>query len=304
MKNKLWRGFLLAGFLCLSLDLVSQTQTLANDYGVHAAQQSSTYDQYMQLGYTQTIRRNYRRALGYFQQALKVRPDDQDAKAAIRNVSNYIEQSSSLISFSPGRPGRRRGAASRGSCFLNSQYAVPLVPTDYEAQLTTSQHPTFLFYVPETAQPIQGLEFVLREEESIETVYRKTFKPVQQGGIVSITIPSDEPSLKAGKKYIWGFSMICDFLNRDQDLYEEGQIELIENENLSSQIQQTTQPLDKAMLYAAAGLWENTLSVLVNLRRDRPNDSQVEKYWQDLLKSVDLKEVAQEPLLPCCTSPN
>ncbi|GAX37840.1 DUF928 domain-containing protein [Nodularia sp. NIES-3585] len=307
IKHKLWTGFIFVGFLCISLDFVSQTQVLAIDQVIHTAQVSSTYDQYMQLGYTETTRRNYRRALGYFQQALKLRPDDHYATTAIRNVSSYIQQRSSLITFVPGRPGRRRSAATRGNwgkCFVNSQYIVPLIPTDNEAQLTTSEHPTFFFYVPKTAQPIQGLEFVLRDGQSLKPLYRETFPSVQQGGIVSVSIPSDQPSLKAGKEYSWSFSMICDFRNRDQDWEQQGKIAFVEDENLSYQIEQTTRPLDQAMLYATAGLWENTVSILVNLRRERPNDSEVQKYWVDLLKSVDLEAVAQEPLLPCCTSQN
>ncbi|WP_232317168.1 DUF928 domain-containing protein [Anabaena sp. CA = ATCC 33047] len=304
MKLRFWTNFLFAGLVCLPLDFVSQTQVLAVDQVVQIAQTNSDYDQYMQLGYTETRRRNYRKALGYFQQALQIKPNDQYATIAVRNVSSYIEQRRSLIMFVPGKPGRLATAATRGNCFLNGKTAIPLIPTSKEAQLTTAEHPTFFFYIPETVKPIQGLEFLLRDNESMETLYKKSLKPVEQGGIVSVTIPTDQPALKTGKNYTWAFSMVCDYRNRDQDLFLQGKIERVQDENLSEQIQQTTQPLDQAILYATAGVWENALSVIANLRRERPNDRQVQKYWTDLLKSVELDTVANKPLLSCCTTEN
>lgn len=303
MKLQFWTGCLLASLVCLPLDFVSQTKVLAGDQVAQIVQNNSAYNQAMQLGYTETRRRNYRKALGHFQQALQLRPNDSYATTAIRNVNSYIQQRRSLISFVPGRPGRLRAAASRGRCFLNGKPAIPLIPTSKEAQLTTAEHPTFFFYIPETAQQIQGLEFVLRDNESIAPLYRKTFKPLGKAGIVSVTIPVQQPSLKTGKAYTWSFSMICDPRSRDQDLYLEGKIERVQDENLSAQIQQTTQPLEQVVLYATAGLWENALSTLADLSRQRPNDPEIKKYWADLLTSVELAEVANKPLLPCCSSP-
>ncbi|BAY35739.1 hypothetical protein NIES2111_00550 [Nostoc sp. NIES-2111] len=302
MKLQLWASCMLVSLACLSLDFVSQNRVLATNRVVEIAQNSGAYNQAMRLGYTETRRRNYRRALGYFQQALQLRPNDKYATAAVRNVQGYMQRRTSLISFVPGRPGRLRAAASRGSCFLNGVSAIPLIPSNKEAQLTTAAHPTFFFYIPQTPKPIQGLEFVLRDNESVTPLYKKTFQPVGQAGIVSVTIPAQQAPLKTGKSYNWSFSMICDLQNRDQDLFMKGKIERVQDENLAEQIQETNQPLDQAIIYATAGFWENALSTLGNLRRQRPNDPEVKKYWTDLLSSVELSEVADQPLLSCCTA--
>jgi hypothetical protein len=304
MKRQFLTGCLLTGLVCLPLELVSQTQVLANDSILQVAQTTANYDQNMRRGYTETGRRNYRLALSYFQQALKLRPNDMYAQAAIRNVNSYLQQRRQQIAFVPGRPGRLRAAASRGTCFLNGKSAIALIPTSQEAQLTTSKNPTLFFYVPQTAQPIQGLELTLRDDESVTPVYKKTFKSVKQGGIVSIPIPAEEAALTTGKEYTWGFSLVCDFRSRDQDLYLEGKIEVVEDDNITHQIEQTTQPLDQAVLYATAGLWENSLSILADLRRQRPNDFQVRRYWTELLQSVELQEVSNQPFLPCCIAEN
>lgn len=301
IKFKFLTVGLLAGLVCQPLTFISQTKVLAVDQILKIAQKSSDYNQYMRLGYTETRRRNYKRALAYFQQALQVRPNDQYATAAIRNVTSY-QRRSGLIGFVPvGKPGRTQGGATRGGegCFLNKESAVPLIPTseEKEAQVTTAEHPTFFLYIPQTDQQIQALEFVLQDDATSKPLYEQSFKPVGQPGIVSVTIPADQPSLKTGKKYTWEFSIICDSYG-DKDVHLKGKIERLQDENLADQIQQTTKPLDQAIIYATAGFWENSLSIIANLRRDRPNDPEVQKYWADLLKSVNLDKVVEQPLLP------
>jgi len=177
-----------------------------------------------------------------------------------------------------------------------------LTPTDKEPQRTTAEHPTFFFYIPQTSVPVQALEFVLQDDNSTDPVYKETFKPAGQTGIVSVSLPANQQSLQIGKEYTWTFSMICDSRNRDKDSYVEGKIVRSQDENLSLQLKQLSTDLDRAVLFATAGFWEDSLRTLANLRRQRPNDPEVQKYWEDLLNSVDIKEVVNKPLLPCCTA--
>jgi hypothetical protein len=303
MKPLFFAGCLLTSFLCLPLNFSTQTKVFAADQGVQIAQKNSSYNQYMRLGYTETRRRNYRKALLHFQKALQIRPGDQYATAAIRNVNSYIQRRTAGIVFVPaGKPERTATAGTRGSCFLKDQRAIPLIPSSKEVQLTTSANPTFFLYIPPIEQNIEGLEFMVQDNESSETVYSKTFQPVGKGGIVSVTIPKQQASLKAGKPYTWSFSVICDFNNRDKDQFIEGKIERVQNENLADQLKQVNQPLDQAMIYATAGFWENSLSTIAELRRQRPNDSEINTYWNELLKSVELGDVANQKFLPCCTA--
>ncbi|WP_375479182.1 DUF928 domain-containing protein [uncultured Nostoc sp.] len=304
MKYRFWASYLLAALAFLPFEPVSITQVLAIESVSQLAQAKSAYTQYMQLGYNETKRRNYRKALLNFQQAERLRPGDRYATVAIRNVTGYIQRGSSRnrIAFVPGRPGRVRSAGTRGSCFETGQYLIPLTPTDKEAQRTTAERPTFFFYVPQTSTTVQALEFVLRDGDNIDPLYKGTFKPVGQNGIVSVNVPVDQPSLQIGKEYNWTFSMICDPNNRDKDSYVEGTIVRSQDENLSLQLNQPNTDLDRAVLFATAGFWEDALRTLANLRRQRPNDPEVEKYWEDLLNSVDIKDVVNKPLLPCCTA--
>ncbi|MDZ8185590.1 MAG: DUF928 domain-containing protein [Nostoc sp. ChiSLP02] len=301
-KYKFWVIWLFATLAFLPLEPFTRTQVLASESVYQLAQARAAYTQYMRLGYSETKRRNYRKALGYFRQAERLRPGDKYATTAIRNVTGYIQRGNNRnrIAFVPGIPGRVRSAGTRGSCFETGQSIIPLIPTDKEAQLTTAEHPTFYFYIPQTSTKVEALEFVLQDDESIDPLYKQTFKPVGQNGIVRVTVPADKSSLQIGKEYSWTFSMICDLRNRDKDSYIEGKIVRSQDENLALELKQTNTDLERAVLYATAGFWEDSLRTIANLRSQRPNDPEVQKYWEDLLNSVDIKEVVNKPLLPCC----
>ena len=303
MKTLFWTSCLVTSFVCLPLNFTSQTEVLAaNKPAVQIAQSSATFNRNMNLGYTATKRRNYRQALRYFRQALRIRPNNKYAVRAIRNVEGYMKRGGSFGFVPRGKPQRSLSAGTRGSCFLPKQRAIPLIPSSKEAQLTTAANPTFFLYLPETDRSIKGIEFVLEDNDSSEQFYSQTFEDVKQGGIVSVQIPKDKVSLEIGKPYRWSFSIICDFNNRDQDQYVEGKIERLEDETLSEQLKETTAPLDQAIIYATAGLWENALTTIAQLRQQNPNNVEVNQYWTELLNSVKLEAVTKEEFLPCCTA--
>ncbi|MBD2209365.1 DUF928 domain-containing protein [Nostoc linckia FACHB-104] len=303
MKRKLWTSYLFALLVCLPFGGVGTSKILAVEPVYQVAQVTTSYNQYMRLGYTETKRRNYRRALGYFQQAAQLRPGDVYATTAIRNVTGYIQGRRTLISFVPGKPNRVGSAASRGACFQRGEVVIPLIPSNKEAQYTTQERPTFFFSIPKASKTVTELEFVLREDENLDPLYKENFKAFDQAGIVGITLKANQPPLKAGKEYTWAFSMICDPNSRDRDFYLEGKIQLMQDENVAAQLKETPTPLDRAVLYATAGFWENAISILADLRRQSPNDTQIKQYWSDLLKSVKLDALADQPLLPpCCTT--
>lgn len=49
------------------------------------------YNRYMRLGYDANQRQHFQDALNYFQQALKIKPGDEYATQAVRNVQTYIQ---------------------------------------------------------------------------------------------------------------------------------------------------------------------------------------------------------------------
>lgn len=72
---------------------------------------------------------------------------------------------------------------------------------------------------------------------------------------------------------------------------------------LASELQQAS-PSDRASLYAVNGLWYDSVAALYETRKSNPNNSATVTEWADLLDSVGLKEIAREPIVPCCTATN
>ncbi|MFM6090355.1 MAG: DUF928 domain-containing protein [Dolichospermum sp.] len=308
MRNSMLTGLLLAGIISLPLGIVAQTPgssiALAD-----ANNQNRDYNQYMREGYKKTAVREFRGALNSFKKAEQLRPGDRYAQNAIRNVQTYINSRSKILSFVPTRPVRLREGGTRTSeCLKPSNLngknrqseltALTAMSDTDNSQLTTSDHPTFFFYIPKTAQPIQSLEFVLKDE-SDKPLYTKNFNTPPQGGIFSIKVPDHRP-LKQDQKYTWMLSANCSNSGNKPELTLTGAIQVVNDDNLSAAIQQTSDPIEQVMLYAASGIWENAITTLADLRRQKPNDLTVQNYWEQLLTSVKHLEeanIAQEPPL-------
>jgi hypothetical protein len=133
-------------------------------------------------------------------------------------------------------------------------------------------------------------------------IYQTTLALNGTPGIVKLSIPATV-ALEPGKEYWWHFGLICNRENRSQDKFVEG---IIERSELSSEqktkLAQATEPLRQAEVYAGAKVWQETLTILAQLRHDRPNDSDITEAWKELLKSVQLEAIATEPLSECCTA--
>jgi len=65
---------------------------------------------------------------------------------------------------------------------------------------------------------------------------------------------------------------------------------------VQQELETATSLLDRVIIYAKAGIWYDALSNLAELRRRNPNDPTVIRDWQELLKSVGMEKIAQEPL--------
>lgn len=65
---------------------------------------------------------------------------------------------------------------------------------------------------------------------------------------------------------------------------------------------ETAKPLDKAGLYAKAGIWFEAVETIAEGRRDRPEDSELMVEWSDLLKSVGLDILVLQPISPASLS--
>ncbi|BAY27459.1 hypothetical protein NIES2100_72830 [Calothrix sp. NIES-2100] len=201
-----------------------------------------------------------------------------------------------------GLPGRRTGGGTRGECSSNAGKLMALVPENNLA-LTQQAYPNILFYIPQTSKPIT-MEFVL-QDDSRNSVYEKTFTKngsdtkTDSGEIINLSLldSTSLPPLITGKTYHWYLSIICDPENRASDIVVHGWIQRVAvDPNLARKVEQASL-LERANLYAKAGLWQDALATLAELRYSQPRDSKLAASWTELLQSEKLDAIAQETFL-------
>ncbi|NEO48410.1 MAG: DUF928 domain-containing protein [Moorea sp. SIO4A3] len=196
-----------------------------------------------------------------------------------------------------GAPGKRRGAATRG---CSDQEFIALVPgTNFG--LTTSERPTFWFYVPYADNRNIQAEFRLDDKE-LKEIYKEKFTLQNTPGIVKITLPETVLPLVTEDLYHWRFSVICQWVKLD-DAVSGG----VERVSISSDLEKQLEgknPRKRIAVYAQEGLWFDALTTLAEVRLANPQDKRLAQDWADLLEQVGLKEIESKPLVDCCTAEN
>ncbi|MFN6540459.1 MAG: DUF928 domain-containing protein [Nostoc sp. EkiNYC01] len=209
--------------------------------------------------------------------------------------------------------GRRAGMGSRDNCPAVPTPLTALVPLQ-QAQnagkqtdasvigivegLTISERPTFWFYVPYTQDLANSsAEFIL--QDSAETnIYEKAIALPPQPGVIGISLPDNVASLEVGKTYRWYLKVHCNQRTASVPIYVEGDIQRINlDSRVMQQLEATTDPQEKIVIYAKEGIWFDALTMLAQLRLANYNDVSVEKNWQSLLQSVSLDNIATAPLV-------
>ncbi|MFB2833825.1 DUF928 domain-containing protein [Floridanema evergladense] len=207
-----------------------------------------------------------------------------------------------------GAPAITAGGASRGGCIESAGVLTSLMPQN-NLGLTITGYPTFFWYVPQSRA--KALEFKLLDSKNGRIIYQKTLAVPKNSGIVSFTLPKDELSapLEVGKMYHWFLTMVCSSKQNEEDITDksgnvivDGWVERTElSPSLVNKLKNAA-PSDRPALYAAAGIWHDSLTTLVELLRQKPNDRNLKNQWKNLLESVGLNVIVEKPLLNCCTS--
>ena len=231
--------------------------------------------------------------------------------AQSQNLSNNTK----TIFFNPPTPedngapaGSREGAGSHGLCKMTNQEKdiAPLIAIMPELVIktankdkkyiwgeTTLANPTFWFYV---AYPVNSqVEFILQDEAENE-IYQTSFTLDKTDGIISLTLPKNKVKLETGKSYHWYLYVMCNPENSPDD-FVEGWVQRID---LSSDINnklESAQALESISIYAANGLWFDTLNGIDHLRQTKPENKNIFAIWSDLLQQVGLDKISQKPIL-------
>ncbi|WP_445172736.1 DUF928 domain-containing protein [Microcoleus sp.] len=192
----------------------------------------------------------------------------------------------------PPPPGRRVPGGDLDplspNCKKTSQPLTVLVPANSQGTIT-SERLTLWFYVPYAPEDITSAEFLVVNRDETEYVYETQFTLPKTPGIVSISLPlSAKTSLETGKYYHWYLTLKCKGSTiNTPDIEIDGWVQRILHKP------STTNQIDTA---APEG-WYDAVNNLANRLNASPQDIKLKQEWTDLLKSVGLQNLAQEPLI-------
>ncbi|BDA67807.1 Protein of unknown function DUF928 [Rivularia sp. IAM M-261] len=199
--------------------------------------------------------------------------------------------------------GRRTGGGRRDTCPSTTPKLTALMPETEEPAtvknvwgLTTSERPTFWFYLPYTKSSKYPTEFVLLNEKS-SPVYKEEVSLPEQPGIISVKIPGSIPALEVNKQYRWFLSVYCDKEKQAPPIYVEGVVSRVNLTATIHQQLQTAQPLQRFAIYAQNGIWHQALATLIQLKQQNPQNTTIQTDWKNLLTNIGLHEIAKERII-------
>ena len=158
---------------------------------------------------------------------------------------------------------------------------------------TASAHPSFLFYLPDSPEVVDYVEFILLNADEKERIYRTRFNP-SQPGFVSVSLPKDTHSLEVGENYHWYLNLHCQnipdipsvngWVQRvERSEADEGPAMILEDSN------RTHAGIPKVW-YDAIAQTATTLSTA------NPSRDQALENWQRWLSAIGLEQIAELPL--------
>ncbi|WP_310483118.1 DUF928 domain-containing protein [Chamaesiphon sp. VAR_48_metabat_403] len=265
-------------------------------------QSNAEFDNYMKLGYTATIKRDYRNALVYFKKAQVIKPNNIYTDRAISNVTNYIEISNNRngqndatwISRGTGAPIQRISGGTRGqSCTSNKACLTSLLPDRIDGQLTTlADYPEILFYASKTTAP--QMEFILTDEVERE-IYSLNLATPKTDSMIRIDLSKLKsangtvlPPLKVGRKYTWSFTILNETVDRSNNPILEGSILRQEVDPNLAEMLTKASPIDRISIYAVNNIWYDFVSSLYQQKLAQPTDREIARNWDNLLKDIKL----------------
>lgn len=204
------------------------------------------------------------------------------------------------VTFPPasdrGAPPRSRGAGTRGpGCgnnMMDTGTSLTALMPENNVATTVSPNPTVYLYVPKRIE--KEAEFVVFDLTNRKIIYDTTFALDRTDGIVKVTLP-ETIELKSGNDYLWHFGIICNPNDPSQNEVVQGAIERVSlSVDQEAQIEKA-QPLDRAKFYAEAGVWNEAIAIVAQMRDSHPAE------WAELLDSVGLGEMTEKTILECCT---
>ena len=196
------------------------------------------------------------------------------------------------------RPGRRESGGTRGPgeiCISGKVPVLALLLPKTNVGLTTAAYPRFFWYTPNnTAQQVRfSLYKVDRQLRQRTLIYEKSFKPIQQAGISSFSLPKDGKiaPLAINQNYLWSVSIICNLQDTSPNsiITSYGWLQRVQlDRKLANKLPKLSQS-NRLSIYSQAGLWFDFLATLADLRTCNVRNQKLSTRWQKNPNTSGLK---------------
>jgi Domain of Unknown Function (DUF928) len=207
-------------------------------------------------------------------------------------------QTPSLDFSDVGRPRRRQGGGSRGSCLIANQppltALVPVSSTGY----TLEQSPSFWFYQPYALGKGRSLEFVVKDSQDNLVHSQAIADRDIAAGIFKLSLP-ESVVLETDQSYEWYVLVRCDAANAERFVFVNGAVRRLERPQLQTQIRAVS-PATRADRYLSEDLWYDAINAAATQLQNAPEDINLRQQWTQILTEVELSDLAEEPFTPCC----
>ncbi|WP_052288369.1 DUF928 domain-containing protein [Leptolyngbya iicbica] len=207
-----------------------------------------------------------------------------------------------------GTPGRRESAGTRGCILAGAPTElIGLIPTE-NIGLSATPYPRFYWYMPiSQAQSFRFSLFQVDESGAPLSILYTTRLDVPQdetglgrAGIVSFEVPetANQPGLEPGDRYLWQIEAFCNPANETGDLQISGWVEYRPPSQGLSSVLPLVSASDQVSLYTQNGFWFDAVAQLATLQTAADgSDRSWAARWSELLESVDLSQLDDQPLL-------
>ena len=188
---------------------------------------------------------------------------------------------------SRGAPASRIGGGTRGLALQDSPTVTVLAPN--HTGLTTNPQPTLYWFLSKDA-PVR-IEMTLLDDAGVTPLIEKVVKTPMARGIHGLSLKDAGVTLAPDQEYRWHVALVFDPKMRSSDVTSSGTIKRVAaSDTLKAQLATGT-PASPAV-YAAEGLWYDSIDVLVQRIDAAPDDKTLRDQLDSMLSQGGLKQVA------------
>jgi len=130
------------------------------------------------------------------------------------------------------------------------------------------------------------------EPKNPKSLLSLTSPGADKPGIHQVKLTRHGVELQPDVVYEWSVAIVPDAENRSKDVVAKGVIKRVKPSDALVRQLETANDLERASIYAQAGIWYDALATISSAIEAHPNDASLREQRASLLKQVGLSEAA------------